>query len=757
MGRAPDTGVPSAGLMRNQMPIATSKITILCLAAALALPCRTAPAAEESDEARFELDPVVVVANRARRSLSEIAAQVTVIDGAEIREGLAEDLDGVLRYEPGLHLETAGTRFGATSVNIRGIGGNRVAIEIDGIPVRDRFVIGAYSNAGRVPIEPDRIKRIEVLHGPASVMYGSKAIGGVVAVTTWDPDDLTAFSDRPLPVELRGGYQGMDDSWVASGMAAWAGDAHGLLAAGTHRDGHELDNQAPAGTPADTQDWTQDDYLLRYTWDSPAGNRLRLTADRLEHEAETQMRSLLGQPPRFRNTTSLSGDDRDLRRRLALDFEFATPAWQQGVLRLSRVDHDTDQFSYEERASAATPVAIERRFLYEHDETGLETYAFHDFNVGGSRHRVGLGAEWLRSDISELRDGLQTSLADGSTTTVILGEVMPVRDFPVSETDEFGLWVQDEIAFADGRWQLLPALRWDAYRLDSKPDEIWREDNPNTDIVDIDESRLTPRLGVLYRPAERWSLYTQYAEGFRAPPFQDANIGFELPLFGYRAIPNPDLHSETSETLEAGLRWLGADSRLSLTLFHSDYDDFIESRVLIGRDPATGDLLFQSRNLDRARIRGADLRYDQRLSTWSDRLAGWTLSLAAYWAEGEDRTTDAPLNSIAPPQAVLGLDWRSADDAWSLTITGTFTAAKNGDDIDSSDEVRFATPSWTTMDLTAGWRPLERVELRAGIFNLTDERYWRWLDVANLAANDPVIPLLSRPGRSYSVSLRLFY
>jgi hemoglobin/transferrin/lactoferrin receptor protein len=623
--------------------------------------------------------------------------------------------------------------------------------------VRDQFIIGAYSNAGRVPVEPDRIKRIEVLHGPASVMYGSKAIGGVVAVTTWDPADLTNLSDQPFATELRGGYQGMDDSWVASATAAWSADAHGLLAAGTYRDGHELDNQAPPGSPADTQDWTQDDYLLRYTWDSAGGNRLRLTADRLEREADTRMRSLLGQPPRFRNTTALNGDDRDLRRGLAADFEFATPSWQSGMLRLSRVEHDTDQFTYEERGTAAVPVAIERRFRYAHDETGLEAFAFRDVDWGGSRHRIGLGAEWLRSEVDELRDGQQTSLVDGSTTGVILGEVLPVRDFPVSETDEFGLWAQDEIAFADGRWQLLPALRWDAYRLDPEPDPIWQDDNPDTAIVDIDESRLTPRLGLLFRPGERWSLYTQYAAGFRAPPFQDANIGFDLPLFGYRAIPNPDLRSETSASLEAGLRWLGAESRLALTLFHTDYDDFIESRALIGRDPASGDLLFQSRNLERARVRGADLRYDQQLSAWNERLAGWTLNLAAYWAEGENLGTDAPLNSIAPPQAVVGLGWRSDNEAWDLAVTGTLTAAKDGDDIDSSGEARFATPSWATLDLTAGWRPLEQLELRAGVFNLADERYWRWLDVANLAANDPVIPLLSRPGRSYSVSIRLSF
>jgi len=118
----------------------------------------------------IELDPLVVVASRIPQPLSQIAAQVTVINGSDLRTGMVEDLDGLLKYEPGLEIETAGTRFGATGINIRGISGNRVAIEIDGVPARDQFAIGAYSNGGRVLVEPDRIKRVEVLYGPASVM-----------------------------------------------------------------------------------------------------------------------------------------------------------------------------------------------------------------------------------------------------------------------------------------------------------------------------------------------------------------------------------------------------------------------------------------------------------------------------------------------------------------------------------------------------------------------------------------------------------
>lgn len=717
------------------------------------------PAQEQTgDEAgRLILDPIVVVASRMRQPLSEIAAQVTVIESADMRRALAEDLDGILKYEPGLELESSGTRFGSTSVNIRGIGGNRVAIEIDGLPVRDGFAIGAYSNADRVLIEPDRIKRVEVLHGPASVMYGSKALGGVIAVTTWDPADLLAASDRPGAATLRGGYQGMNDSWAMSATAALGEGPHGLMAAATRRSGHELDNQAPAGTPADPQDWDSADYLFRYTWDTAAGNRLRFTADRLERDAQTRLQSLLGHPPRYGSTTALLSDDEDTNRRLALDFDFSGAGWQHGNVRVFDSRHDTEQRTFEERAAALRPVAIDRQFQYSQDQTGIEGLVLRELERGGALHSLGLGGEWLRSEISELRDGLQTSLTDGSSTSVILGESLPVRDFPESQTTETGVWLQDEISLANGRWHVTPALRWDDYDLDPRPDDIWRADNPDTKVVVVEESRFTPRVGVLLRASEMWSVYGQYAEGFRAPPFEDANIGFDIPLFGFRAIPNPDLRSETSQGLEFGLRRLNALSQFSLTLFHTDFDDFIESRVLIGRDPQSGDLLFQSRNIERAKIYGADLRYTQDLSAWNSALQGWTLDLAAYWAEGENRASGAPLNSIAPPQAVAGITWTSADAAWDAGATLTLTAAKSADDIDMSAAPRFATPGWTTIDLTAGWRPQDRLEFRAGLFNLTDETYWRWLDVANLAANDPMIPLLSRPGRSYSLSARISF
>ncbi|NOR20276.1 MAG: TonB-dependent hemoglobin/transferrin/lactoferrin family receptor [Xanthomonadales bacterium] len=707
----------------------------------------------DSDEAApepVELDPIVVVANKSPRPLSDVIGQVSVINAGFIERYGVENIDNLLRYEPGLNIEGSGTRFGGNAINIRGIGGNRVAIEVDGIPTRDRFAIGSYSDGGRILAETDRIKRVEVLYGPASTLYGSDALGGVIAVTTWDPDDLLAFSDDNSWYGLRGGYQSVNSSVVGSGVAAWGNDNNGILFAATWRDGHETENKAVAGTPQDTQDWDSMDYFLRYTHDTQNGNLLRITLNDYERNAKTQIDSLPGNG-RFRRTTALSGDDSNENRQFSVAYEFDSK-WGNGVVRAFDVESSTQQLTHEERAASVRPVRMERYFQYDQDISGIELNMFRDVSLSNSDHHFGAGIEFQRTDSEEFRDGFQQSLIDGSISNVILGEEMPVRDFPISRTDEWGIFIQDEISLDDGRWEIVPALRYDRYDLDPRPDDIYLGDNPSTEVVSVSEDEFSPRLGALFHINDEWGIYAQYVNGFRAPPFEDANIGLDIPLFNIRAIPNPDLKSETSQGFETGFRYITNSTRLTLAVFDTEYDDFIETKARVGTDPETGTILFQSRNIDRARIYGLDLRLEQNMAAWSQALENWSLTGAAYWSRGENRDTDEPLNSVSPPQAVLGVSWSSADGIWDANLTSTFTAKQ--DRIDETAGARFHTPYWATADLTAGWRINQYIDLRAGIYNLTDERYWRWSDVSLFRPDNPMLELLTRPGRNYSISAR---
>ncbi len=140
------------------------------------------------------VDRIVVVAHKDERSVREIASNVTVLSREDLNNDLATSINDVFRYVPGVDSEAAGNRFGAEGINIRGIGGNRVAIVVDGVPLSDHFSVGNFSNATRDFIDAGLIQNIEVLHGPASALYGSAAIGGVIAVRTPDPVELAGQS-----------------------------------------------------------------------------------------------------------------------------------------------------------------------------------------------------------------------------------------------------------------------------------------------------------------------------------------------------------------------------------------------------------------------------------------------------------------------------------------------------------------------------------------------------------------------------------
>ncbi len=245
----------------------------------------------------------------------------------------------------------------------------------------------------------------------------------------------------------------------------------------------------------------------------------------------------------------------------------------------------------------------------------------------------------------------------------------------------------------------MPALRVDYYDLSPQADRIYREDNPSTSPVGVDELSFAPKLGATYRVSDRLGVFVQYAHGFRSPPPEDVNIGLEVPLFNIRAIPNPDLQPETSDGFEAGLRLTGTPVALTASVFHTEYSDFIESKVNLGVDPATGVTLFQSQNVAEARIYGAELDARVAAGAWSPGLEGWTGRLAASWTRGDDLVRDEPLNSIDPPRLVLGVRYDAPSTRWGTELALTAVEAQR--DVDRSRADLYRTDGYATLDWLA--------------------------------------------------------
>lgn len=698
-------------------------------------------AAQPEQEA---LDEIVVVAHKHGRPLKETAAHVTVLTSGDLQDELSSCLADAFRYIPGVDPETSSSRFGTESINIRGIGGNRVGFIIDGVPVGEHFAIGSFANAGRDFVDAGLIQRVELLHGPASALYGSDAVGGVLAISTPRPDDMVGPGG--LGARVSTGWRGADDSWDTTVLGGARGRSLGALAGVSLRDGGLAE---PAALPqtVDRKAFHRRSALLKVQADGAAGRSLSGGFLHHRNSVTSDLRSMLG-AGRFAATTSLEGDDvggLDLAH-LELAFGETGNVIDSGVVRGWYARSDIDQRTLDVRAAAARPVRIDRRFRFGQRTKGIELVLRNDLEGRLAAHRLAAGIELRSTRTRELRDAIETGLVDGATSSTILGEVFPLRDFPVSDTAKSGAWIEDTVVA--GNWRLIAAVRADRYDLSPRADGMFAGSDADSSAVSSRESDLSPKLGVVRSLTEELDVWIQYAQGFRAPPIEDVNIGLDVPLMNIRAIPNPDLRSERSEGLEGGVRWTRGDAELRISVFHTRYRDFIESKMPLGPDPATGRLLFQSRNVMEARIEGIE-------GAWRARLPGVLRQLTVdgrfYVASGENRDARLPLSSVGPAQAVVTLGWQQSDQRRGARLTATLTDRWSNNDAIAGPLVEPA--GYAVLDLIAAQALGEHGVLRAGVMNLSDRTWWHWSAVRGLAPDDPLLPGLAQPGRSFAVSL----
>lgn len=701
------------------------------------------------------LDEMVVIATRRAQPREDVAGSVSAIGRGEIERLQAQDLRDVVRDEPGVAFVSDPGRFGLDGFSIRGLQGNRVAVEVDGVPMPAGFAVGSFSNAGRDQLAPELIGRMEILRGPASALYGSDALGGIVAIRTLAPADLLRGPGAYLGSRL--GYSGADQGRRAGVLGAWQSEQAGALLSLQQRRGHETENRPlPGGLAANPAETDTQSALTKLQRDlGPV--RFGLTLEHYAGERDTEVRSLVGGPGQYATTEALTGFDVERRQRAVVDVDWSAPLAGVDALTLklygqhSAVRQDTRQQRRAAPPAARFPTLRERRFALDQAQLGLELQAQGQWQTDALDAGWSFGIEAMRNEVREWRDGLETNLSTGATTNVILGERLPVRDFPDSRLDSLGAWLGAEVRLGDGDWSLLPALRYDRSRVDAAADALWREDYPNRPVVDVDASQLTPRLGLRYAPTASDRVYLAWTEGFRAPPFSDVNIALTLSGFNYVVLSNPDLQPERSRGFELGWNHDAPMGWWRVAAFHNAYRDLIESRVNLGVN-ADGATVFQSVNRARARVHGFEAAGALKLDGLSPRLHGYTLHAAAALTRGSDTVREQPLNTVQPDRLVLGLG-REAQGLWpAWRLTGRFTAAMRRVDRSSAD--LYAPPGSAVYDLSLRQPLGNGFVLDATLHNLGNRRYWDWAALRGvLNAGTPAPDFYTAPGRHLVLTL----
>jgi vitamin B12 transporter len=188
-----------------------------------------------------DVDTIVVTAARDERPQNETPASTSIINGVQIEAlGVPLTVD-LLRLEPGIAVATSGPAGSQTQVRIRGAEANHSLLFVDGIKFNDP----ASGNEARFELlTNDGLARIEVLRGPQSALWGSEALGGVIAVDTPDP--------RTPHAQLFGEYGSLESGRVAAAFTSGGKTAIGAAASWLRSDGIDaFGNPGPAAGDRD--------------------------------------------------------------------------------------------------------------------------------------------------------------------------------------------------------------------------------------------------------------------------------------------------------------------------------------------------------------------------------------------------------------------------------------------------------------------------------------------------------------------------
>jgi vitamin B12 transporter len=161
------------------------------------------------------LDPVMVTATRQAMRTSELLSDVTVIEPEELKQAGHSTLGEILSRQPGIEFTTNGSNGATGSVFMRGTASGHTLVLIDGMRVGSAS-LGQMSSWSRIPAS--QIERIEILRGPASSLYGSDAIGGVIQIFTRQGDgpfhvDAEAGAGNYDTYSASAGFSGRQDAW----------------------------------------------------------------------------------------------------------------------------------------------------------------------------------------------------------------------------------------------------------------------------------------------------------------------------------------------------------------------------------------------------------------------------------------------------------------------------------------------------------------------------------------------------------------
>ncbi|MGE0563424.1 MAG: TonB-dependent hemoglobin/transferrin/lactoferrin family receptor [Pseudolabrys sp.] len=703
----------------------------------------------------ISLDQITISSDKVEGTVFDSPSTVSVKTDKDIDRQNINTSRELVFDEPGISVGNQPFRGGSTNFIIRGIGENRVRLEVDGYKVPDfpGSNIGA-GNYSRDFVDFDALKRVEIIRGPASALYGSDAIGGVVSFITKDPADYLATFGKNSFASGKVGVDTTDNSVYGTATAAGRLGPWETMLLYTHRDGRETKPNTDVLSP-NPQRYVRDNVLSKLVFSDPMVGTWKLTTEFMRHSVNTQLNteevttSAAFSPPFGSRVFSSDGDDSTTRPRIS--FEWNSPHktlfWDTITTKFYWTQVNKLELTDQYRATSAAATTPNRfrhsENRFEQDILGGESQANLIRNFAGFDHNIIYGITADKTETARPRDRYETNLVTNVTTKTVAGETYPNKNFPDTSTYNAAFYVQD--IMQRGALRIIPAVRFDYYHLTPHPDADFNRSNlTGITVSEQTETSVSPKLGATYDLTPNYRLVAQYAHGFRAPPYDNINFGFRNAIFGYEILPNGNLKPEKVDSFEGGIRGrFDGGSNFYLTAFYNKYKDFIETvTVNTAATSPSGLLQFQYQNTPKVTIYG----FEGKGEWWINTI--WAVYAGFAYAHGTNDQTGAAIDSVDPFTAISGVKFRYMGFVGEARVR--YVAEK---DRVSDPTTIYIVPAHTTLDLLLSYAPNPHWTINAGVYNVTDVSYFNPSDVAGLATTTTNLELYRAPGRTFAMNV----
>ena len=647
-------------------------------------------------------EEVRVTASRVEQELLDVPMSVSVMTEEQIERSSAKTVGDLLKNVPGVRVMNDGSQ-GMKRIQIRGEDAFRTVVMIDG----QRITEHKSMSGAPILIDPSMIERIEVIKGPASVLYGSDAIGGAINIIT------KKGGERPVQGEVSAGMTSGNSGTSVSGSIFGAFNGWEYRVSASHEKADNL--HTPLGEVENT-DFSAKNASLYLAYNFNEDVKAGLTLDHYDLDFNTGLQ----------NMTAAGYDD----------FLVAVPEWKRTKVgafveaknlsdNLVRVRADafyqkSDKWMHNRVWVSPMPVYSMKMDNYADNQLDQYGVAIQTDWQLGDLHYLIAGYEFNYDDLEAMtnthtrsdwalpnRNDSYTRKLSRNTGYQQMHAVYAAMEsiLPADFTLNYGArytWVESEVK----TWEGQTSQTTDSTTDPGKPGLAYKDKKSSND------GRAVFNLGTVWRGIEHTALRATWAQGFRAPNLMERYI--PTSMGGGNVVANPDLEPERSNNYEIGARFTPGRAVLDVAVFYSDADNYIATFEV---EPDT----YMNKNVAGAKTHGIEIEASYRFENGFEPYVNGTWMRRKFEQDGHS-TYDSGTPEL---YGRYGVRWYGELQGASLrtdfyAVSQSETAQYN---FDSKETTGYAGSTYFNLEAGVAFGPPNAYSFDVGLYNITDKAY----------------------------------